>query len=227
MTVDRLQAELGQSPGLVGQLITPLLRECYRRAGEILDQYVSEKRDPRRSAAAVVGEPLLLPSGQFSGHAAGDRLRHGDIVGENAAFADEVGIEIGDHEIVGFSVVDRLDALDFRPSGNRVEPIARFQLFRHPPANARDPKQVPGGRNDLFLLGVDGKQLLMARGNVQNGFESELARQRTLRENPITDSNIFNRHLPVERPDVRSAGKARAVPRTGSHGRLGTEGYDR
>ena len=121
-----------------------------------------------------------LPGGKFSRHAAGHRLWQGDIVSQHTAIAHEIGVEIGDHEIVGHSVIDRLDALDFRPTGNRVQPVACFKLLGHPPADARDPKQVSRGGDDFFLFGAHGKQILMTRGNIENWFERQLARQRIL-----------------------------------------------
>ena len=86
--------------------------------------------------APAQAETLSLTRRQLSRNAAGDHLRHADVVRQNAGLADKIGVEIGNHQIMRLTGVDRFDALDLRPTGNRVQAVAHFKLFRHPPAGA-------------------------------------------------------------------------------------------
>src|SRR5262245_7054760 len=68
------------------------------------------------------------------------------VVGEDAARADEVGVEIGDNKIKRFHVGRWLHGFDARRAGDRVQQGSILELFGHSPTKPVHPQWMAAGR---------------------------------------------------------------------------------
>ena len=123
--------------------------------------------------------------------------------------AGEVGVEVGDHEVVGHVGRDRRDAVDQRRAAGAVHGHARFQVPGLDPALPGDPEGMSAAGDDLLAGDVDAQERL--RGAVrgaQHGLEVEPAGLGILGEDEIADVDLLNGQRSALGPDPGAGGEA-------------------
>src|SRR5262245_61302876 len=105
----------------------------------------------RRGVAAVDETPHYAVAPLLPGQPRNDAVRaFGDqqVLAETAGLADEIGVEVGDDEIVRFGSASLLRRPDRRIAGRRVQQRLRLEIARLDPARPGAPEPVPAGADD-------------------------------------------------------------------------------
>ena len=124
--------------------IWPFLAGTWSLAGRVGSALISTFSLANKNESDAAGEVELLPR-----DAGDERLRvptRRIIVSENAALADEICVEVGNDEVIGFRLACPDDSFDPRRVCQSMQYGAVGELFGHLPADAVDPEQMPARR---------------------------------------------------------------------------------